>query len=142
MRHFENMLRQHASIHEDLNFLVAVLEKDSTDINATDVALCISRLAGKLKVHMLEEDKFLYPELLQSPDAEVKAMAHQYISEMGHLAEEYTRFKTEYNTANKILAKPEVFISEARQITQALVQRMDKEDHELYILVQKRQKGN
>lgn len=135
MRHFDNMRRQHASIQEDIDFLASEIKKDSTSINVTEVALRISRLAGKIKIHMLEEDKFLYPELLKSTDAEVKLMAQQYIDEMGHLSEEYTHFKTEYNTAIKIQAKPETFLIEAKKVIEALIKRIDKEDNELYTLI-------
>lgn len=107
-------------------------------MDAAETALRISRLAGKLKIHMLEEDKFLYPELLNHPDYEVKMMANQYISEMGSLAEEYARFKTKYNTPGKILADPDTFISEAKTILRALKNRISKEDNELYAFIEKK----
>ena len=88
MRNFDVMRRQHLSISEDLSYLITQTEKGEKELDAAETALRISRLAGKLKIHMLEEDKFLYPELLNHPDYEVKMMANQYISEMGSLAEE------------------------------------------------------
>lgn len=138
MRHFDNMRRQHASIQEDIDFLVNEISKDINSINVTEVALRISRLAGKIKIHMLEEDKFLYPELLMSVDAEVKSMAKQYIDEMGDLSDEYTRFKTAYNTALKIQAKPDTFQIEAKKVINALMKRIDKEDNELYAFIQEK----
>lgn len=136
MRNFDNMLRQHSSIHEDIDYLISVIEKGSKDINAMEAAIRISRLAGKLNIHMLEEDKFLYPELINSSDSDIRTMANQYMSEMGYLAEEYSRFKMEYNTANKILSKPDTFILEAKKIINALLKRINKEDNELYAFIQ------
>jgi len=138
MRNFDVMRRQHLSISEDLSYLITQTEKGEKELDAAETALRISRLAGKLKIHMLEEDKFLYPELLNHPDYEVKMMANQYISEMGSLAEEYARFKTKYNTPGKILADPDTFISEAKTILRALKNRISKEDNELYAFIEKK----
>ncbi|NLU51924.1 MAG: hemerythrin domain-containing protein [Clostridiaceae bacterium] len=138
MRNFDNLKRQHLSIYEDIDYLASEIEKGSKELNVIETALRINTLAGKLKIHMLEEDKFLYPELLNHTDVEVKNMANQYISEMGHLAEEYANFKAKYNTPNKIHANPDAFISEAKAIIKALINRMNKEDNELYSFVQKK----
>jgi len=138
MRNFDVMRRQHLSISEDLSYLITQTEKGEKELDAAETALRISRLAGKLKIHMLEEDKFLYPELLNYPDYEVKMKANQYISEMGSLAEEYARFKTKYNTPGKILADPDTFISEAKTILRALKNRISKEDNELYAFIEKK----
>ncbi len=138
MIYLDNMLRQHTSIHEDINYLISEIEKDSKEIDATEAALIINRLAGRLKIHMLEEDKFLYPDLINNADAKVKSLANQYISEMGNLANEYTHFKSEYNTAKKIQDKPDTFIIEAKKIIHALMNRMNKEDNELYAFIQEK----
>lgn len=138
MSHLDKMRRQHLSIHEDINYLISEIKKGSEKLNVPETALRINKLAGKLRIHMLEEDKFLYPDLLNHTDDEVRKMANKYITEMGHLAEEYTRFKTKYNTPSKILEDTDNFISEAKELIQALINRIDKEDNELYIFVEEK----
>lgn len=133
-----NLNRQHDSIKSEINIIESELQKGSTGINLSEIALHISKLAGLLKIHLLEEDQFLYPNLLHSPDEEIKNMVNQYIQEMGHLAEEYTGFKNKYNVANKIKGQETVFVNEAKHMIKVLKERIEREDNGLYHIIRER----
>ena len=98
----DNLNRQHDNIKNEIVFLEAEIGKDSHSIDTNVVALHISKLAGQLKIHLLEEDRFLYPDLLKCNDKKIQNMTKQYIQEMGDLANEYNEFKSKYNVASKI----------------------------------------
>ncbi len=133
-----NLNRQHTRIKNEVELLENEIKKGVNLMNPGELALHINFLAGQLKIHLLEEDEFLYPDLLKSEDGDVKNMANSYISEMGNLMEEYTEFKKKYNIGLKISADKEKFLEEIQKILEALKARIMKEDHGLYALIQKR----
>lgn len=135
MIHLENLDRQHVTILAEVNFIETEAKKDSSQINAAEAALHISRLSGLLKMHLLEEDKYFYPELLASEDHKVQSLAKLYIDEMGDLANAYTEYKSNYNVASKINKNLDSFVNDTKKIVAALEKRISNEDKELYRLV-------
>jgi len=131
-----NLNKQHTRIKEEVNLLESEIKKGIADMNTSEVALHINYLAGQLKVHLLEEDEFLYPNLLRSADEEIKKMAREYLMEMGDLISKYTEFKSNYNIGNKINNNKEKFLIDVQIILKALKDRITKEDNELYHLIQ------
>lgn len=138
MINLENMNRQHAAIMNEVCVIEEEIKKEKDNINYMDIALHINRLAGQLKMHLLEEDKYLYPDLLKCKDKEVQAMAQQYISEMGNLDEAYTAYKVAFNVSSKIKMNKDLFISETKKTMDALRKRMDKENQQLYRIIVER----
>lgn len=139
MINLDNLNRQHDSIKEEIDFILNEVEKGSADIDTAEAALHISRLAGLLKIHLLEEDRFLYPSLLNCPDNEIRELTNNYITEMGNLANEYTEFKNAYNTSNKIKNNMDNFLPAAKRMMNTLMNRMLKEDNGLYRVITERQ---
>ncbi len=130
-----NLNRQHDTIKTEIALIEAELKKGKEALNPSEAALHISRLAGQLRIHLLEEDKFMYPSLLNASDEEIRKLADLYIQEMGHLAEEYINFKNNFNVASKISSNLDTFMTEANRIITALKERMLKEDKELYHMI-------
>ena len=133
-----NLERQHITIMEEINLIEKEIRKDTEDINPSEAALHISRLAGQLRIHLREEDESLYPNLKNSTDVSIKNTVAQYISEMGNLASEYISFKNKYNVASKIKESRKEFQKEGKIIVAALKKRIEKEDRGLYHLIKER----
>ena len=133
-----NLERQHITIMEEINLIEKEIRKDTEDINPSEAALHISRLAGQLRIHLREEDESLYPNLKNSTDVSIKNTVAQYISEMGNLASEYISFKNKYNVASKIKESGKEFQKEGKIIVAALKKRIEKEDRGLYHLIKER----
>lgn len=134
MLNLENFIRQHNSIRTEINFIMGELEKGTT-INVAEIVLHINKIAGHLNIHLVNEDKFLYPKLLNSTDLDVKKLALQYNNEMGDLVDIYTKYKNDYNTSIKINERFDSFISDTKSVMKALIKRIDKEDNGLYKLI-------
>jgi hemerythrin-like domain-containing protein len=104
--------------------------------NVTDdldgLVLDINTLAGKLNIHMRTEDKFLYPQLINSKDDKLKKVAIEYSEEMGNIYMIFNEFKNQFNTKNKILNDKDKFLMEIRRVLSLLKNRIDKEDINLY----------
>lgn len=133
-----NLDRQHRTIMDEISIIENEIMKGSAAINPSIAGLHISRLAGQLKIHLLEEDEFLYPKLLSSPEDSIKNLADQYIKEMGSLAAEYTLFKSKYNMANKINENLEEFLVEGKVVIASLKERIEKENSGLYRLIKEK----
>lgn len=131
-----NLNQQHSRIKEEVKILESEIIKGVEEMNISELALHINILAGQIKVHLLEEDEFLYPSLLKSNDAQISGMAKEYIEEMGDLFGAYTNFKMKYNIGNKIKADKDKFLEEIQIVLKALKERITKEENELYHIIQ------
>lgn len=127
-RQHEEILRIAAGIKKQLN-------KNELSGNHFEAALALGKLAGLISEHLYAEDKFLYPDLLNHPNAEVQATASRFISEMGDMAKTFTDYKTKFMKANKIKNDPEGFIAESEAIITGLEKRIEMEEKELYPLL-------
>ena len=124
--------RQHKEIGEMLANLKHTIENGNLEQEASYIALEISMLAGKLKIHLNTEDQFVYPQLLQSDNAELKKAAQAYMDEMGHISKEFMNYKDRFNTKTKITGNPQDFLKETDRIFGLIERRIEKEDSSLY----------
>jgi len=136
-----NRLDQLKDQHKNINRIIAeskkllsTLEDDKTQ---QLIAKNISQLAGILKIHLGNEDRFLYPEFMKSSDIKLRTKADNYITEMGDLNTVFTEFKNQYNTSSKIKKNQKVAKKDIETVFSAVEKRIHKEDHDLYILAEK-----
>jgi hypothetical protein len=94
------------------------------------------RLTSLLIAHLKAEDWVLYPPLLESKDPEVARTARRFVDEMGGLAASYSIFMERWD-ALSIEADWTRYRKEARAISQALGNRIVRENRELYPLVER-----
>ncbi len=92
----------------------------------------LSRLLGKLNLHLAVEDRSLYPELRKSSDAKIASMAVQFETEMGGIAEKVIAWGKRWSTAATIQAEPGRFIIEGTEIMDVLKKRLAREHKDLY----------
>jgi hypothetical protein len=86
-------------------------------------------------VHLAAEDKSLYPELLKHKDATVKALAGRYINEIGGLKAAFEAYRGKWPSPASIQANAHSFRSETTTVLQSLKKRIDRENGDLYKLV-------
>lgn len=139
MININNFMRQHNGITEELDYIDTILNKPDYESYLDDFVSHINNLAGKLKIHLISEDKFLYPNLVNGEDMGLKNMANEYIHEMGNIANTFTAFKNQINTKNKINEKLDTFIDETKSILSDIRKRISKEETELYRLILKKE---
>lgn len=97
----------------------------------------LSKLSAKLKIHLASEDKSLYPELLNHKDANVKATAKKFMDEMGGISDVFVKYTEKWVSADAIQKNPNDFIKDTKDLFSALAKRIEKENRELYPLVDK-----
>ncbi len=136
MLNIATLKRQHEQIGELLTELKQDIARGSLEQEASNIALKINILAGKLKVHLDTEDRYMYPQLLQSRETELKKLAQAYMDEMGYISKAFTNYKGRFNTKSKILGNPQVFLKESQEMLEVIGQRIEKEDVALYTVLE------
>ncbi len=91
--------------------------------------------ASLLVAHLKNEDWVLYPRLLASKDRSIAATARQFIDELGGLSDAYARHTRSW-TAFTIAADWEGYCRDTALLIAALDERIEREDRELYPLMQ------
>ena len=131
MANIYNYIRQHNEISEVLDQIKLLIDKDVVS-NAKQLAELINNLAGKLKIHLTMEDKYLYPSLKN--EIVSKQIALKFEEEMGNISVIFNEFKLKYNTTNKIETNSKNFKVDIVKLLFLLENRLNKEEKELYIL--------
>lgn len=137
MGNISNLKRQHLEIQQVVNQIEDLIKQNNLEDKAAQIAQNISILAGKLRIHLDTEDKFLYPDLLKDDRNNLRKMAKEYSEEMGHISEVFMNYKNNFNTKSKIIKNMEGFKSETALVFKVLAKRISKEDNELYPLIDK-----
>jgi hypothetical protein len=134
MAYTQKFRTQHGEILKVAKSIAQLLDADSLRKDATEVRHLLSVLHGKLSVHLVMEDKSLYPRLLRHHDGEIRSLTQRYIDEMGSLAGAFKAYVGRWPTPSAIQADPEAFIAETSAVFDALGKRVQQENGELYVL--------
>jgi hemerythrin-like domain-containing protein len=130
-----NYLEQHDNITEEIDFIVNNISFEITEELAGELAKHINLLAGKLNIHLSMEDKYLYPSLTIKEKEIANFSIADYVNEMGGLANEFTDFKGNYNTRQKLIANKNSFKTDAKLIMNKILTRIKKEEDTIYKLI-------
>lgn len=128
-------LDQHQKIRQEIAVLEALVAKKNVANNASEIVATINSLAGKLKVHLSIEDKYLYPELRKKADAAIPKVVEESICEISGLAAEFTSYKNQFNTKTKLIENEAEFAASTNKITAAITKRMAKEETGIYTYI-------
>jgi len=135
MASFEQMVEAHKNILEIISDIGSNL--NDIESNAASIAKSISRLSGILKIHLGNEDRYLYPSMKKSSDAVLQKKAGEFQDEMGNLSVEFMNFKDNYNTQSRIIKNKDIAKKEIDNMCKKIVDRMNREDNDLYPLAKK-----
>lgn len=135
MADITNLERQHKEHGELISKIIIHKSEQQVKDNAANIALLLSQLAGKLKIHAITEDQFLYPSLMNHINPQIKAKAQAFNTEMGGLAKTFEEFKNRFMTSKRIADNPQDFLMESQKVLAILTKRIDKENIELYPLL-------
>lgn len=130
-----NLERQHKEIFDLVNYILGNIKSSTVERNVNEIVRNINTITGKLKIHLLNEDKYLYPKLLNSSDSALNIFGNRYFEEMKEVTQVYENYKSKYNTATKIKENIEEFNKETTEVFKVLANRIEKEEEELYPLL-------
>jgi hemerythrin-like domain-containing protein len=131
-----NMRKQHQQILLSCKQIETLLAPVLPLETASNIAQLLAGLSGLIKVHLAMEDNVMYPALVNHADQMVANLAGQYKDEMGSLAATYLSYAAKWN-AQSIASDPTSFSAASSVVFSALRERIDREDNELYVIVDK-----
>ena len=138
MRRLKALKRQHKDILVIAKTIDEKIKNKENENNLEkNIARLLNELAGKLKFHLSNEDKFLYPKLKNSEVKSLSQKAISYEKEMGGLVNEFSNFHKKYNTPSKLKEKINEFEKSFLTIKALVKARIDKEEKDLYIEAKK-----
>lgn len=137
MSRIDDLKKAHEELLKIAGEISALLSVDSVSEKSDQISRLLSTLLGKLNFHLTMEDKHLYPEFFKHEDEKVRTTAQQFVDEMGGIATVLQGYRSKWSCGIVIKRDPEAFINETKEIFNALAKRIDREDNELYPLVEK-----
>lgn len=97
----------------------------------TDVLATLEAFTAELVEHLEQEDGHLYPAMMASEDPELAALAKRYNAEMGGITDLFHLYRRRW-TAETIGADPLKFARETGLLLEGLVDRVRRENEDLY----------
>ena len=101
----------------------------------TELASVRGMLRDTLLRHLKCEDWILYPRLKSSGNAEVVALAGEFVREMGHIAQDFAAYDAKW-TADRIADDWAGFCGETEAVLHVLGMRIERENCDLYSLAE------
>jgi len=126
--------RQHDAIVRLVANITQRIDDYRDEANAAQINLEVAKLLGHLRVHFIEEDLHLYPELIVSGVEEAMTVAVCFEQEMGDIAERFEEFVHHWSSSAVIASRFREFRHDALLIFSALRNRIRRENEILYPL--------
>jgi len=106
----------------------------------TELASVRGMLRDTLLRHLKCEDWILYPRLKSSGNAEVVALAGEFVREMGHIAQDFAAYDARW-TAARVADDWPGFCRETEVVLNVLGMRIERENCDLYPLAEQLDMG-
>jgi len=133
MQTLSSYRERHAELLQTIDDLQSILTMEQLRIrpNAKTAYQLLCDLADKVKQHLAEEDKGLYPRLLIHEDPKVKSIAWGFISGEKPLRKTFDDYHKKW-LKNCDFNFTEDFVRETREIFDMLVYRIEREEQVLF----------
>jgi hemerythrin-like domain-containing protein len=110
--------------------------------DANEVRSLVSLLVARLRVHLAIEDRVLYPQLAEHRDPAVRQLAGALAAEVGDLWARVEQYRDSWPSWPAVERRPDAFAEETRQLLERLGERIERENSELYELLEREPHSN
>ncbi len=131
----DNFRQSHDELLQIAGEISKLLTPAEIQKDAAKVRSLLSRLAGKLVVHLHMEDNSLFPSLKEYNDPRLHSTLKKFVDEMGGLKDAFTKYTNKWANPDHIKNNAVEFINETKGVFSALAQRIGKENNELYKMI-------
>ena len=126
--------RQHDAAVELVGKIGIAIRNYAHSRDAYEISLKLARLSGLLRIHFAQEDRVLYPAMLNSPDPDVISTAATFVAEMGDIGQKFENYMGRWGSSTAIAADFASFRDETASLFGALANRIERENENLYPL--------
>ena len=134
MVQIKKLKQQHDDIKKNITALSFFLNDNDLINNSDKVVGYLKLIASSIKLHLVLEDKILYPELLKHDNPVIKKLTQKFIDELGGLKKKFMDYINKWKTSDIINSSPNIFIKETNIVFSALATRIKRENEELFLL--------
>lgn len=133
----DNLRKQHGEILEIANEIQGILRRPSAvDAVAGDkLRKALVELSARVTVHLATEDRVIYPRMMTDSDPKISGTAKRFADEMGGIGEAFKAYLSHWRSGAAIAADVNRFADETKHVVSALGARIQREERELYPLV-------
>ena len=132
--------RHHADILKNVRLLDEALNKNISFEHAAQIEKLLVGFFNDLEMHLTSEGKFLYPFLKRSPNIDIRERANNLENRMRIIQNAFSRYKLKWNCKESIVSDSVSFSFETRSFLSKLCKLMDKEESELFHLLERDEK--
>jgi len=133
----ENLRKQHEETKQLIKEISTYLTVSSLAENSQKVRLLLSTLIGKTNVHRAAEDNYLYPKMINHDSKELRTIAEKYYEGFIKTKDVLSIYSTKWASHIKIKENSNEFIEDTIGIFNRILDRIDKENKELFSLADK-----
>ena len=135
MARTSSLRRQHdVAIGHAAELRRLISDVDEVPADATPIVIALGQLAGILRIHLAQEDNYLYPSIIASDNRKAASIARSFVHEMGQIGPIFFAFIEKWRSPRDIARDWTRFRAEADSILAALGDRIRRENDELYPL--------
>ena len=116
----DNLKLQHTDLLSIAAQMSELMTPEKLSNDAIEIRKLLSKLSGKLEVHLAMEDKVLYPRLIKHSDDNIRSVAQQFIDQMGGISSTFQQYKSKWYDIKAISQNATGFISETNGIFEVL----------------------
>ena len=127
---------QHKELQQLIRKIASAIKLEQIAKDASDTASLIAGLGAKVKVHLAMEDDYLYPRLLKQDDDDILETTQRYIDEINDINDTLNYYLGKWGSPSSIQGKPKEFILESQDIFKKMMNRFDREEQELYPIIE------
>lgn len=118
--------------HDVLRSLAREIPLEAARVPQVPVKALLIELRDKLLSHLRLEDDVIYPAMLEHWDVHVREKAAVFQDEMGSLSRIFATFADKWIGEKALDRSPEAFVREWKAVLGAVLNRMDREDNDLF----------
>jgi len=133
-----SFIKRFSDQHKEIILLCEQLKMITIDAIINDISnikAIQDKLNKVLSGHLQLEDKALYPSLHEHSDPNIVKTSKRLQSEVLVCTQAHTIYQDKYSDLKSIQADPSTYVKETIHVIDAILERIEKEERELYSLL-------
>lgn len=129
-----NLRRQHEAAVDLVQEIIDKSARIDTPDEGYRLSVLLAKLTGLLRIHFVQEDRTLYPYMIECSNAAASETAQTFLTEMGGLSDVFDRYSQRWTASGAIFGDPDGFRQQSKLVFDALARRIERENDILYPL--------